>query len=237
MTELATLQRQLESIDSVDSEPAIEMLTAIIEEMPANHIHPNSVIENVKVEYIDDAGETTHHTQEMSLLMVAMMLGQTKLAKRLIAAGADINQVVSPENHTLGHSALTVAIYCGQIDSALWLLDKGARVTLTDNAGNTPLHKLASLSHSLYMTNLCDIPLLLQELLRQGVDPSVKNHEGKTAHTISITNEYALISDAISKHLLREQVSQKVVVSTCAFHAKPSNIDMGHENTAPTFVP
>ena len=71
-------------------------------------------------------------------LHLAAREGNTKVAKALVEAGADLDQVSEGGNHT----ALVVAVLNGHWDLGLDLLEQGADPNIADDDGMTPLFAL-----------------------------------------------------------------------------------------------
>ena len=88
-----------------------------------------------------------------------------KLVKELIT---DINQ-----RDSYGHSLLHWACIYGNVTMIRFLIQKGAKINLINNYGNTPLHHLCAF----FKDNLKPIILLLENY---NAIPHVKNKNNKT---------------------------------------------------------
>jgi uncharacterized protein len=81
-------------------------------------------------------GELVGKSGGLTPLLFAVRQGHMASVQALLEAGADVNQV-SVGDHT---SPLLMATINGQFDLAMFLLGKGAKATLTSDAGTTPLY-------------------------------------------------------------------------------------------------
>ena len=116
--------------------------------------------QNANVNKKDDAGFTP--------LLVAAGLGNVKMVKLLLAAGADVNLLDSK----MGTSPLHKAAQSGVIDAAKLLIQHGAFIDLqAPTNGHTPLIDAA------WHRN----PGLVKYLLDQGANADIKASDGTTA--------------------------------------------------------
>ena len=76
-----------------------------------------------------------------------------------------------------GYSALHAAASWGRLQVAQALLQRGARVDLVDDDGDTPLH-------------FCETVELARLLIEAGADPAVQNGDGKTAAETALEEGY-----------------------------------------------
>ena len=77
--------------------------------------------------------------------------GYTEIAKKLIDAGADVNQ-----RNSQGAPALTFATTFGHLEIAKMLLEKGADLSLRDSRGKSPL------DHAMIQENTPMVELIQQ---------------------------------------------------------------------------
>lgn len=104
------------------------------------------------------------------------------LAEELLADGADINLGHEP----MGWTALHFMVEDGQIESAKWLLEKGADPNQKDASGWTPLLLAIdaegdSGGQEWVKSGTFPYPADMTELLlRHGANPNVKDKSGKT---------------------------------------------------------
>ncbi|MEP7381801.1 MAG: ankyrin repeat domain-containing protein [Gemmatimonadota bacterium] len=103
---------------------------ALIARTPADSAR--AATENRSLSYGDLVGKSGGLTP----LLFAVRQGNLESVEALLAAGADVNQV-SEGDHT---SPLLMATINGQFDLAKLLLEKGAKATLSSDAGATPLY-------------------------------------------------------------------------------------------------
>jgi ankyrin repeat protein len=91
--------------------------------------------------------------------MFASEKGSVDTIKVLAAAGADVNKAL-PD----GNTSILIASNLKKPLAVAALLDAGAKATIADKAGNTPLHSAAQVG---------DVDLV-KELLAKGADPNAK---------------------------------------------------------------
>lgn len=112
------------------------------------------------LEAIDKTGMTALHW--------AAAYGALETVKTLVAKGANVNAKNKYGGNPLG--AVTMGRgECKEV--ALFLLDKGADISLRHSDGSTVLHKAV----------LNGEPDVLRILIENGADPAVKDKDGKTA--------------------------------------------------------
>lgn len=115
---------------------------------------------------------------EMSLWEAARGCDPLSLSS-LIRAGADVNAVKGVRGTTpLMEAARSYGPEC-PVNNLRILLDRGARVDLVDNNGNTVLHHLAEAE----CTSAYDQAALM--LLKAGADPLVRNKAGLDPITVA----------------------------------------------------
>lgn len=102
-----------------------------------------------------------------TLLMTAIEYNQKKIAQWLLKKGANPN-LRSKDDMTVLHQAIELKINSKLIQ--LLLRSKGIKLNATDKNGNTPIH---------YAIEKNDI-ITLQDLLKQGADPNIRNFAQKT---------------------------------------------------------
>jgi uncharacterized protein len=96
-------------------------------------------------------------------LMMACLRGQTEMARKLIARGADVNKT--------GWTPLHYAATSGNVAITQLLLDENAYIDAESPNGTTPL----------MMAAMYGTPAAVKLLLDSGADPTLKNQLGMTA--------------------------------------------------------
>ncbi|HJZ96288.1 MAG TPA: ankyrin repeat domain-containing protein, partial [Candidatus Solibacter sp.] len=147
-------------------------------------------------------------------LINAAMNGNTKLAEILLARGAQVNAVTSPEwggkvkngNIAIGSfTPLLVASTYGPVDLVKLLLDSGAEVNVQEVRKMTPLMFAVTTDHA--------DPRIVRLLLARGADPKVKDGLGLTAGDWAKKMNNPVILREMRLH--RETADQpKVVIPT-----------------------
>jgi CubicO group peptidase (beta-lactamase class C family) len=99
-------------------------------------------------------------------LHVAALQGDVDAIRRLIKAGADLN-----EKDAYGSTPLAIAATFGKTEAAKALIDAGADLTVTSNDGSTPLHIAAFFGRTEIVT----------ALLGKGANKYLRNDAGLTA--------------------------------------------------------
>lgn len=106
-------------------------------------------------------------------LMIASEGGNFNIVEYLIQQGANINDL-----DEFNESALTYAVNDGNIKIIRLLVKKGADLNILDEDGTPLLHKAVLTDSS-----------VVQELIRLGIDPDVKNADGFTALDEAISDD------------------------------------------------
>ncbi|KAL4958735.1 ankyrin repeat-containing domain protein [Aspergillus stella-maris] len=128
----------------------------------------NLLIKNgANVDAADDLGKT--------LLMEAILLGDTSTSILLLELGANVNLADEYGWTPTMHAAMT-----GQSSVLRWLLQKGAAVNGIDQSGCTPLHHATRGGHK-------DI---VQLLISSGADINRRSNAGFTPHMIASENRH-----------------------------------------------
>lgn len=114
----------------------------------------------------------------MTALQFAAREGHMETVRRLVDAGADVNQVNASDHMSI----ITSAILNGRLDIAMYLLDKGANPNLASKEGVTPLY--ATIDAQWAERTWYPAPSLVQEktnyldlvkgLLAKGADPNAR---------------------------------------------------------------
>ena len=120
------------------------------------------------------------------------MHNNTAEAKRLLAAGANPN-----ETRMVGFPAVFFPIVFGNQELFRAMVEKGADVHAVDGSGSTALMWASA--------NEAGDPALVEELMRMGVDPSVKNKFGETALTWALRKGRTPVVLALEKAGLSSQ--------------------------------
>lgn len=113
---------------------------------------------------------------------LAAFFGQAAAAKRLIAAGADVNAAA---RNPLKVTALHAAVAGRNLDIVSAMLDAGADANATQQAGFRPIHEAANQANSALATLL----------LRHGADPALRADSGKNAMDIARERGHAEFAD------------------------------------------
>ncbi|HKW63398.1 MAG TPA: ankyrin repeat domain-containing protein [Candidatus Acidoferrum sp.] len=132
----------------------------------------------------------------------ALWEGDLKLAGTLLANFADVNQGYEPT----GWTALHYAVENNVLESAKWLLEKGASPNQKDASGWTPLLlaidmegdgggqkwvKSGAFPYAADMTEL---------LLKHGANPNVKDNSGKTPLRLARQYRHVLAVDLLIQY-------------------------------------
>jgi ankyrin repeat protein len=103
-----------------------------------------------------------------SPLGLAVFFGHEEIARRLVAAGADVNR---PSRNAIRVAPLHSAVESGSLALLDLLLEHGARPDAVEFLEATPLHSAAARGNK----------EMVERLLRAGADPHRKTRDGKTA--------------------------------------------------------
>jgi ankyrin repeat protein len=101
---------------------------------------------------------------ERAMVIAAMISGSKRTLQLIRLRGGSVNAQVG------GYTALMAAAYCGDLDSAIWLVEQGADVNARTEAGCTALNG-AAISGQAGIVKL---------LLDRGADPNVRYEEPDT---------------------------------------------------------
>lgn len=124
-----------------------------------------------------EAGQEEEEEEEVEEnLHAAASAGDVELLKKLLAAGANVDEADEE-----GRTALHFAAGYGEHDCARALMDAGAKLDAVDNNQNTPLHYAAGYGQA----ESCKM------LLEKGANPDTKNMDGKTALEVAQLNDQA----------------------------------------------
>jgi ankyrin repeat protein len=147
---------------------------------------------NIKVTAPDDSmtESLTDHDQELLLLNCAIKFGKTEIVEDLLKHGADPNlfDYYSSRKYktTSLHDSVSV-LYSRNEKIIKLLLEQGANPNLSNDEGNTPLHKIAySISRTSYnSSDKCyrreEMPFDMFSLfIKHRADPNLKNNLGDT---------------------------------------------------------
>lgn len=127
--------------------------------------------------------------------------GDTKEMERLIAGGADVNELKFLLN---GFNALHFAAWDGKAEAARLLIEKGADMTVMTQYGDTPLHLAALYGH----TSVVDI------LLKKGADPAISSRSGKTPLAYAEAKGHTVIVGMLKRAEAEKYASPAVAHST-----------------------
>lgn len=120
-------------------------------------------------------------------LMSAAVTGNLKLLSKIISLGTWIDFYLAD-----GQSALLKAAGAHQVDVIKYLLDHDANPKLVDVKGNSALHLLA------LAVPQVDVSEAISLFLAAGVDPDLRNGEGKTALEIALQRGHVIAMRALS---------------------------------------
>jgi len=117
----------------------------------------------------------------------AAMHGSVGLCKELHQKGADVND----QEKSSGRTALHKAAFWGHDATVKFLVhDCKVKVNTVDNNGDTALHDAAKFGHE----------KVVKILLEGGIDASIKNKEGKDAHTIALEQDKPAVAELLKHH-------------------------------------
>jgi ankyrin repeat protein len=103
----------------------------------------------------------------------AVMGRQTAIARLLLEKGADPNVELSTKE--LRVPAITFAVNCADGDLITMMIDRGAKASVIDSLGNTPMTTAVTK----------DAITVLTALLEKGVDPYQPDNNGRTPLTLA----------------------------------------------------
>ena len=131
----------------------------------------------------DVHGYDTFEGQRLDYLVMALRNGGgLELVKTLLAKGADINGIHTPQDGLHGN-ALTYIVWNGDqgtgVDIATYLLDQGINTEVKDKDGDTPF--IDAVKRNWYE--------MMDLLAARGADVTVKDHNGRTAIDIALQKE------------------------------------------------
>jgi len=154
-------------------------------------VRQNSVkVADVLVDWPKTEVETRTVADE-SPLMFAALNGQTTLARKLIAKGADVNKP--------GWAPLHYAATRGQLQVMTLLLDNHAYIDASSPNGTTPL----------MMAAFYGTPSAVKLLLEAGADPLIKNDQSLSAIDFAHRNNRQDSADIISAFVRARQPKGK----------------------------
>ena len=108
------------------------------------------------------------HHYEYTPLMLASILGDTKMASMIINNGADIDAIYG----YYGETSLIFSIIYGHIETASMLIERGADINL-----KVTLHKKNALMYAIEIGNKEMISMLIEK----GIDINAQDYDGWTA--------------------------------------------------------
>jgi ankyrin repeat protein len=128
----------------------------------------------------------------------ALIHGDLKSAKELLAGGIDINL----QYESMGWTALHFTVENMMLASAQWLLENGANPNQKDSSGWTPLHLAIDAegdysTRSEIETGTYYAPELTRLLLMHGADPNAVANDGGTPIALAKGYRYALAVDLL----------------------------------------
>ena len=105
--------------------------------------------------------------------------GNYDVAALCLEAGVDINERIGSRTllHAFAHQ--------GDLPGTKWLLERGARVDVTDDGNDTPLHKACERNSTLRVVEL---------LVARGASLTAANNNGETALDVAIRNDKKAIA-------------------------------------------
>ena len=122
-----------------------------------------------------------------SPLFAAVLSNNTAEVKRILAEGANPN-----EKKFIGFTPVFIPIIHQNLEAFRVMVEKGADLQATDSMGSTTL---------MWATfNDTGKAELVEELLKLGVDPNVKNKNGETALTWAMRRGYTPVVTALKKN-------------------------------------
>jgi ankyrin repeat protein len=118
-------------------------------------------------------------------LHLASFFGQREAAERIVDAGARVSALSA---NSLKNTPLHAATAGGHTDIALFLIGRGADVSVADSGGHTPLHIAAE-------NGLVEV---VRALLARGADPLAVDAEDKTPLSRAAARNRTDVVDAIN---------------------------------------
>jgi ankyrin repeat protein len=111
------------------------------------------------------------------VLGLAIFFGHPDIARLLIDAGADVNEVATNvQKVAIIHSAAA----SGNVEMVRLLIEKGARVNVVQEGGFTPLHEAAAQ----------DNRAMAELLIKAGADLSARTTNGETAADLALARKH-----------------------------------------------
>lgn len=165
---IALLKRGMD-VNTVDRQGNSLLIQAIRADLP--ELFDFLMQRRARVNLRNASGETP--------LAIAAFLGRERYARRLVAAGAEINY--------FGWAPLAYAAYNGHTKIVELLLSKGAEIDAQNESGATALFFASRFGH-------IDAVRLL---LKRGADPSIANDRGETAVDWAVKGKNTDIEDIL----------------------------------------
>jgi ankyrin repeat protein len=101
--------------------------------------------------------------------------GNYDVAALCLESGVDINERIAG-----GRTLLLAFAHQGDIVGTTWLVDRGAKINVTDEGNNTPLHKACERNST---------TRVVEFLVERGASVSAANNNGETALDVAVQNE------------------------------------------------
>lgn len=155
----------------------------------------------------------------MNSLTHAAYVGDLDYLKRLLAAGADINEHKNDWGRLgkpRGRTSLALAAEQGHDEIARYLLDQGAKTDIGDDSDETPLMLASSFGHE----------TIVRLLVEKNADVNLTDKEGDTALERATIRGYGSIVKLLVERGADLELRNKLGITALMFSAGNDHIDL-----------